>query len=160
AIVGRQVMLDNDSYMVIGVMPPEFQYPGPFFNMWIADRDKPKPENRVTPVARLRPGITRETAQAEMDRLLPALLEQYPAGRRNFKIHLAPLAEPSGASYDAFRMLCGAVGLLVLIACLNVASLVIARSVVREGEFSVRSALGASRARLARQVLSESLILA
>ncbi len=160
-IINHQVMLDGESYTVIGVMPDEFQFPSRFFNMWIPDRDlHPPPTNRVEILARLRPGVSIESAQAELDRMTPALLLQYPEARRHFTLHLAPIVARTGKTYDAFLILCGAVGLLVLIACLNVANLVIARSVSREGEFAVRSALGASRGRLMVQVFGESLVLA
>ncbi|MES1262033.1 MAG: ADOP family duplicated permease, partial [Acidobacteriota bacterium] len=160
-IVGRRVMLDNDSYNVIGVMPYEFQFPSSFFNMWIPDREKASdPENRVNVIARLKKGVTLQAAQAEMNRMLPALVQSYPEARRHIRVELAPLDQRDSKTWSAFVMLCGAVGLLVLIACLNVANLVIARSAAREVEFAVRSALGASRQRLVRQVLAESFVVA
>jgi predicted permease len=162
-VAGRQVMLDNDSYSVIGVMQEEFQFPTSFFNMWIADREKvtdPLKTQRNL-IGRLKPGVTVQQAQAELERMLPSLALSYPEARRHFRIRLDALSERDVRKYRAaFLMLCGAVGLLVLIACLNVANLVIARSVAREGEFAVRSALGAGRTRLMRQVMVESFVLA
>jgi putative ABC transport system permease protein len=144
-------------------MPREFQFPTSFFNMWIADREKVtdplKTQRNI--IGRLKPGVTMQAAQAELNRMLPSLALSYPEARRNFRIRLESLSERDVQKYRAaFLMLCGAVGLLVLIACLNVANLVIARSVAREGEFAVRSALGAGRKRLMRQVMVESLVLA
>jgi len=161
AVIGRRVMLDNDSYNVVGVMPSEFQFPTSFFNMWIADRDDAaNPTNRVNAIARLKPGVSIQSAQAEMNRILPSLLQSYPEARRKIRIELVPLAQRDTKTYAAFMMLCGAVGMLVLLSCLNVANLVIARSAAREVEFAVRSALGASRQRLMRQIMSESLLMA
>lgn len=161
-VVGRRVMLDYDSYTVAGVMPPEFQFPTSYFNMWIPDREKVAggAEVKVNAIARLKPGVTLQAAQAEINRITPALLQQYPEARRHVRVELAPLEQHDAKTFTAFVMLCGAVGLLVLIACLNVANLVIARSVSREVEFAVRSALGASRKRLVRQVMAESCVLA
>jgi putative ABC transport system permease protein len=156
-------MLDNDSYFVIGVMPEEFTFPSAFTNVWVANRDgaiDPRTTARGV-IARLRPGVSARAAQAEMERMQPALAQQYPEAKRNFRIQLNVPGEQDAVKYRAaFLMLCGAVGMLVLIACLNVANLVIARSVAREGEFAVRSALGAARRRLVRQVMVESLVLA
>ena len=163
AIAGRRVTLDNDSYVVIGVMPEEFHYPSAFTNVWVANRDgaiDPRTTARGV-VARLKPGISAQAAQAELERMRPALAQQYPEAKRNFRIQLDVLGERDAVKYHAaFLMLCGAVAMLVLIACLNVANLVIARSVAREGEFAVRSALGAARRRLVRQVMVESFVLA
>ncbi len=161
AIPGRGVMLDNASWQIVGVMPPEFQTPSSFFNMWIPDREPvPEPGTKVSTIARLRPGVTLRTAQAELNRILPALLQSYPESRRHIRIELKPFVERDEKMYSAFVMLCGAVGLLVLIGCLNVANLVIARSAKREVEFAVRSALGATRERLIRQILTESAVIA
>ena len=162
-VAGRRVTLDNDSYIVIGVMPEEFHYPSEFTNVWVANRDgaiDPRTTARGV-VARLKPGISAQAAQAELERMRPALAQQYPEAKRNFRIQLDVLGERDAAKYHAaFLMLCGAAAMLVLIACLNVANLVIARSVAREGEFAVRSALGAARRRLIRQVMVESSVLA
>lgn len=162
-VSGRRVMVDGESHSVIGVMPRDFQFPTSFFNMWIADREKitdPLKTQRNI-VGRLKRGVTVEAAQAELDRMAPSLALSYPEARRHFRLRLDSLSERDVKKYRAaFLMLCGAVGLLVLIACLNVANLVIARSVAREGEFAVRSALGAGRQRLMRQVFVESGVLA
>ncbi|HZL56207.1 MAG TPA: ABC transporter permease, partial [Bryobacteraceae bacterium] len=162
-IAGHRVMLDNDSYVVIGVMPEDFQFPTAFTTVWVANRDgaiDPRTTSRGV-VARLKTGVTAQAAQAELERMRPALARQYPEAKRNFRIEVNPLGDRDAVKYrGAFLILCGAAGMLVLIACLNVANLVIARSVSREGEFAIRSALGAARGRLVRQVMIESLVLA
>ncbi len=162
-VVGRQVMLDGESYSVIGVMAADFHFPSSFTTLWIPDRDQiknPLQEYRDV-VARLKPGIPVSAARAELERLRPAIVSPYPVSERKFRLNVESLSERDTAKYKtAFWMLCCAVGLLVVIACLNVANLVIARSVGREGEFALRSALGAARKRLVMQVLLESSVLA
>jgi hypothetical protein len=112
-------------------------------------------------VARLKAGISMETARAELERLRPALAQLHPESKRNFHIEMARLGEQDAAQYrSGFRLLCGAAGMLVLIASLNVAALMLARNVTRQGEFAVRSALGAAGWRLGRQAMAESLVLA
>jgi putative ABC transport system permease protein len=157
AAVGRQIMLDNQSYTVIGVMPRDFHFPSSFTTLWIPDREPPANGRTARNViARLKPGVTRKAALAELERLRPALMTNRP-----FRFAADVLGSTDVEKYRAsFLMLCGAVGLLVLIACLNVANLIVARSVARETEFAVRGALGASRGRLIRQVLVESMVLA
>jgi hypothetical protein len=111
-------------------------------------------------IARLKPGIAKQAALAELERLRPALAESYPQGKREFRFGLDILGESDVEKHrQSFVLLCGAVGLLVLIACLNVANLIVARSVARESEFAVRSALGAARKRLVLHVLIEILVL-
>ncbi|HVW86765.1 MAG TPA: ABC transporter permease [Bryobacteraceae bacterium] len=161
-VIGRQVVLDNDNYVIVGVMPPDFQFPTAFSNVLIPDRGITDPRTTARGlIGRLKPGVTAEGARAELERMLPALARQYPEAQRHFHIQVQSLSERDSRKYRAaFLMLCAAVGLLVLIACLNVANLVIARSVARESEFAIRSALGAGRQRLVRQVLVESVVLA
>jgi predicted permease len=161
-VIGRQVMLDNIAYTVIGVMPREFHFPTPLTNVLIADRGHTNPRTTARGVvARLRHGISRETALAELESLQPALAKQYPEAQRRFHFRLDPLGQRETEGYrKAFVILLAAVGLLALISCLNVANLIIARSMAREIEFAIRSALGAARGRMIRQVFVESLTLA
>ena len=162
-VVNRSVMLDADQYVVIGVMSHDFIYPSAFTNVWVANRDgaiDPRTTARGV-VARLKSGVTVKAALAELEVMRPALATQYPPAERNFHIELDGIGERDAAHFRAaFLVLCGAVGMLVLIACLNVANLIVARSVAREGEFALRSALGAARKRLVRQVMVESFVLA
>jgi putative ABC transport system permease protein len=161
-VIGRQVMLDGESYTTIGVLPRDFQFLTSLANVLVADRGITDPRTTARGViARLKPGVPREAALAELERMRPALAQSYPESQRTFRFRVDPLGQNETERYrTAFMTLCAAVGLLALIACLNVANLIIARSVSRESEFAVRSALGAARTRLMRQVFIESLSLA
>jgi putative ABC transport system permease protein len=161
-IVGRQVMLDNSAYTIVGVMPREFHFPSTSTNVMIADRGITDPRTTARGVvARLKHGVSLQAAQSELERLRPALAQQYPEAQRNFQFRLDLLGQRDTQRYrTAFLILLVAVGLLALTACLNVANLMVSRSVAREREFAIRSALGAARMRLIRQVFVESLTLA
>lgn len=162
-IIGGQILLDGRSYAVVGVMPAGFVFPHPGTSAWVPDETpivNPL-EDGVGVIARLRPGVSAEQATAEIERLRPSLALAYPQGRRNWRMQLDEFATSETRDYrKAFLLLFGAVGLLMLIGCLNVANLLLARSSARESEFATRSALGAGRGRLMRQVLTESLLLA
>lgn len=155
-------MLDNESYTIIGVMPRDFQFLTSLANVLIADRGITDPRITVRRViGRLKHGVSRQAAPAELERMRPALAQSYPESQRRFRFRADPIGQRETERYRAaFTTLCAAVGLLALIACLNVADLIIARSVSRESEFVVHSAIGAGRTRLIRQVLIESLSLA
>jgi putative ABC transport system permease protein len=161
-IIGRQVMLDHEAYTIIGVMPREFHFPSTSSNVLIADRGITDPKTTARGViARLKRGISLQAALAELEKLRPALAQQYPVAHRNFQFRLDLLGLRDTERYrTAGLILSAAVGLLALIACLNVANLMISRSIERESEFAIRSALGAPRSRLMRQVFVESLTLA
>lgn len=161
-IVGRQVMLDNSAYTIVGVMPREFHFPSTSTNVMIADRGITDPRTTARGVvARLKHGVSLQAAQSELERLRPAVTQQYPEAQRNFQFRLDLLGQRDTQRYrTAFLILLVAVGLLALTACLNVANLMVSRSVAREREFAIRSALGAARMRLIRQVFVESLTLA
>ncbi len=161
-VVGRQVMLDNNTYRIIGVMPRDFQFPSATTNVLIADRGITDPRTTARGVvARLKHGVSVQTALSELEKLRPPLARNYPEGQRNFQFRLDLIGQRDTERYHtAFLLLSVSVGLLALIACLNVANLMVARSVSRESEFAIRSALGAARGRLMRQVFVESLTLA
>jgi predicted permease len=162
-VIGRRVTLNDRSFWVIGVMPADFRYPNTFPHLWIADRDGVTDAGTATRgvVARLKPGVPLESARAELERLRPALAQLLPESKRNFHIEMARVGEQDAAPYRyGFLLLCGAAGTLALIASLNMAALMLARNVTREGEFAIRSALGAARWRLVRHAMAESLLLA
>src|SRR5215831_19381221 len=165
-VIGRKVLIDGVDYSVIGVMPAEFQYPHPAFLMWAPWRmTAAELENRRAHayrlIARLRPGVTQAAAASELTSLSTALERESPDTNAGWRATLEPVAEPLiGRLRPALFTMLGAVGFVLLIACLNVANLLMARGLARARELAMRSALGARRARLAAQLLIEGLLIA
>ena len=162
-ILRHSIFLNENSYLVVGVMPRGFSFPKVGTAAWLPDRTPvvDPMQMYVAVVARLRTGVSLSEARREMKHLAPALLRRYPPSERNWTLDVEDVATRDAESYHtAFVLLLGAVGFLLLIACLNVASLLLARASARGSEFAMRSALGAHRARLIGQVLTESLLLA
>jgi putative ABC transport system permease protein len=166
AMLGRQVTLDEESYTVIGVMPGTFENVlAPDSELWAPlqyDMSQGRAwGHHLRIAARLRPGVTREQAKGEIDVISHGLVQQHPRdyGREGFVINSLQ-EDITGGVKPALLAILGAVVLLLLIACVNVTNLLLARGAQRRNEFVMRVALGAGRTRLIRQLLTESLLLA
>ncbi|MEM7583837.1 MAG: ABC transporter permease [Acidobacteriota bacterium] len=168
-LIGRTLSLDGEPYTVVGVMPEGFEFP-PFWStgaeLWVPlDFEPELAANRTTEMlrifGRLKPGVELEQAHRELSALERRLVADYPDDNDGLTITLEALREPVvGGVRNALVMLLGTVGVVLLIACVNVANLFLVRASSRRGEIAIRRALGAGSASLVRQLVAESLVLA
>jgi predicted permease len=164
-IVGHNINIDGQSFLVAGVMPPSFRYPD-FAQVWtpMAWTDKERAvrgEHHYVVVARLKRGVALKQAEAEMNTISSRLEQLYPEDNKGWGAVVVSLHDDLVSDVrPALLVLLGAVAFVLLIACVNVANLALAKTLSRRKEIAIRTALGASSARVLRQILSETILLA
>ncbi|MBZ5552205.1 MAG: ABC transporter permease [Acidobacteriia bacterium] len=164
AVLGRSITLNGHPQVVVGVMPREESFLVDGIQIWAAsdfgDLRESRAANRLQVLARLKHGITQAEAQAEMDAIAAHLAGEYPKTNKDWGATVITLEEQvTGEVRPSLLILLGTVGLFLLIACANVANLLLARAISRQKEIAVRAAMGANRGRICRQLLTESLFL-
>ena len=174
-ILGKSITLDREQFVVIGIMPPGFNFPvrKTQVDLWTTvamlgesrDGSQAMTEQRgncfLDCIARLKPGVSLNQAQANIDTINASLIRQYPDSNSNVGIKLLPFADYLvDRAHSALMMLVAMAGCVLLVACLNVANLLLARALSRQKEIGIRAALGAGRWQISRQLLTESMVLA
>ena len=166
-IIDRTISLNEEPYTVIGVMPSDFFFPEPDTELWVpfeitGELREARDGHSYAAIGRLAPGVTLDKANAEMQAVSQRLAQEYPDTNTGWTVRLTHLREAlvGGDGYLILTMIYLAVGFVLMIACANVANLLLARAATREKEIAVRMALGARRSRLVRQLLTESSLLA
>jgi putative ABC transport system permease protein len=164
-VIGQKILVQNVPFRIVGVMPPEFQFFNRQTDLYVPSSATPEEirgrGRSFRLVARLAPGISLAQAQTRADTLATQFARDYPESNRGWTINLVPIPmDTTGPVRPALWVLLAAVGMVLLIACANVANLLLAQGISRSQELALRMALGAGRSRVMRQLLTESLILA
>src|SRR5262249_26007702 len=169
-IVGKQIRLNGESYTIVGVMPARFRLIAFQPKLWMPlvldanQQGASAHENRNLQVfGRLKPGMSLEQARAEFATLNTSVQQQFPDTEKGWGVDVLTLRDYTSRNFNAgaaFALLMGAVAFVLLIACANIAGLLVARATARGKEMAIRAALGAGRWRVARQVLTEALLIA
>jgi putative ABC transport system permease protein len=166
SVINKTMVLDGRSFEIVGVMPRTFTFPQNA-DLWVPINFDGDPEMKMRkahfmrPIGRLKPGVTIPEAQADTDVIAQRLEELYPESNTGWNLRLVSLREQLiGGTQGTIFILFGAVGFVLLIACANVANLLMVRAAARQKEIALRAALGASRFRIVRQMITESLLLA
>ncbi|HEX4966667.1 MAG TPA: ABC transporter permease [Thermoanaerobaculia bacterium] len=164
-LLGKALLLNNEPYTVVGVMPAWFQFPSSHIDMWLplalGEKELAVRQVRILQtVGRLKPGVSRQQAAAEASAIASRLEREHPDTNAGADANLVSLTDQIvGDVRRALLILAGAVGCILLIACANMANLLLARAAGREREVAIRQAIGAGRRRLIRQMLTESVLL-
>ena len=169
SVIGRSITLDGEPVQIVGVMPPAFAFPHPNVDGWVSFRWDPavvrtkemwRRERWLRIVARLRPDASLDAATAQLNAVAARLQREYPITNSHARASITPLhSYLVGDTRTPLLILLGAVGVLLLIACANVANLLLVQAAGRQRELALRLALGAAHSRLVRQVITESLLL-